>query len=212
MRHIIVFLNTGTVTWASPDGSQERPQRVKAGERIQADAEVSHFDTEIIDDTGWTLLMPNDNILLLPSTDIGEHDIENDVTLAKLMRKSKLWHPRFEYNDEQISNLRTELKQFMQERNIVDGFEGWEAFVKYHKVPPIQRQLQEALGLEDADFAYHETDLYVVNKPGVYDWLKKNHKFYTNVQFFTSQEGSLWNGAGKLCLDIPFGGFWQRTR
>lgn len=71
--------------------------------------------------------------------------------------------------------------------------------------PEMQVKMQAELGLEDDDFAYHATDLYVVAKPGVLDWIKKN---YPNArpEGFLSQEGSNWNGAGKLCYDIPFHG------
>ncbi len=69
----------------------------------------------------------------------------------------------------------------------------------------LKEQLLAAnLGLEEQDFATHASDLYVVAKPGVYDWLKANYRFWTNAQFFISQPGSNWNGQGKRCLDIPF--------
>lgn len=76
------------------------------------------------------------------------------------------------------------------------------------KKPELQTKLQEALGLDDADFAYHATDLYVVSKPGVVNWLKANYEHFSNVQQFVSQKGSGWNGAGQICLDIPFAGNW----
>lgn len=75
--------------------------------------------------------------------------------------------------------------------------------------PELQVRMQEALGLEDDDFAYHATDLYVVAKKGVYEWLRINYKYSSNVKSFYSQEGSLWNGAGKRCFDIPFAGNWK---
>jgi hypothetical protein len=68
--------------------------------------------------------------------------------------------------------------------------------------------MQEALGLDGADFAYHATDLYVVAKPGVLEWLEANHSYPENISGFRSQEDSNWNGAGKWCLDIPFAGNW----
>ena len=88
--------------------------------------------------------------------------------------------------------------------------------------PELQQRLMAAgFGLEDADFAYHATDLYVVAKPGVREWLQKNHPNPENITGFTSQEGSGWNGAKRidlgfgykvapLCLDIPFAGHWPK--
>lgn len=77
------------------------------------------------------------------------------------------------------------------------------------KFPELQKRLMEAdLGLVADDFATHATDLYVVAKPGVREWLNANLKFPQNVETFRSQEGSNWNGSGKLCYDIPFHGNW----
>ena len=75
--------------------------------------------------------------------------------------------------------------------------------------PELQQRMQDALGLEDADFAYHATDLYVVASPEVRRWLHQNYEHYGNVVSFVSQEGSGWNGAGKQCFDIPFAGIWH---
>jgi len=72
--------------------------------------------------------------------------------------------------------------------------------------PELQAQLQEALALTDADFAYHASDLYVVAKPGVMEWLKAHYKHAANITGFTSPAGTGWNGAGCYCLDIPFAG------
>ena len=80
--------------------------------------------------------------------------------------------------------------------------------LKLEAKPELQARLQEALGLEDADFAYHATDLYVVNKPGVLEWLTEHHPHPENIGHFAGQEGADWNGAGKACLDIPFFGNW----
>lgn len=77
------------------------------------------------------------------------------------------------------------------------------------QTPELQIRLQKALGLSEADFAYHATDLYVVKKPLVMEWLKDNYEFFCNVKPFVSQKGSNWNGAGKICLDIPFAGNWR---
>lgn len=61
-----------------------------------------------------------------------------------------------------------------------------------------------ALGLTDADFAHHASDLYVVAKPGVHDAIKKLRPTAC-LSVFTSQTGSNWNGAGKLCWEVTFG-------
>lgn len=66
----------------------------------------------------------------------------------------------------------------------------------------LQRDLQAALGLSDSDFGHHASDLYVLDKPGVREWLKANYEWYSNVSSFVGAEGSDW--AGKLALDIPF--------
>lgn len=73
----------------------------------------------------------------------------------------------------------------------------------------MQRLLAADLDLTEGDFANHETDLYVLAKPGVHEWLKKNYKYYfSNVIGFTSPADSEWNGAGKYCLEIPFNANW----
>ena len=78
--------------------------------------------------------------------------------------------------------------------------------------PPVslEQQLRAAFpGLTDADFGRHESDLYVVAYPEVGDWLRKNYRFHRNVTTFVSQEGSNWNGAGRVCYDIPFAAWDQ---
>lgn len=75
--------------------------------------------------------------------------------------------------------------------------------------PELQQKMQDELGLEDNDFAYHATDLYVIYTPEIRKWLKKNYKFHRNVKFFISQENSGWNGSGLAALDIPFAGNWN---
>lgn len=78
-------------------------------------------------------------------------------------------------------------------------------------VPELQIAMLNAnLGLTGRDFEYHATDLYVVSLPGVVNWLKRNYKHFENVTCFVGQEGADWNGSGKVCLDIPFAGFWGR--
>lgn len=83
--------------------------------------------------------------------------------------------------------------------------------------PPLQVELQAAIpALTDDHFAYHATDLYVVALPGVREFLQNYKLKYGDgkqtVSFsgFTSQEGSLWAGAGKFCYDIPFMGRWKK--
>lgn len=84
--------------------------------------------------------------------------------------------------------------------------------VSTESLPELQQQLMNAgLGLVPDDFAYHATDLYVVAKPGVWDWLKNNYKSFSNITSFMSQEGSNWNGAGKRCFDVPFAGKWRKV-
>lgn len=90
---------------------------------------------------------------------------------------------------------------------IIDGGTRW-AIVEAGK-PDLQQRLQTAFpALTDDHFAYHATDLYVVEIAGVREWLKANYQHFANVQTFKSQEGSNWAGAGKSCLDIPFAGKW----
>lgn len=76
--------------------------------------------------------------------------------------------------------------------------------------PELQQRLQDAFPeLTDDHFAYHETDLYVVALPGVRKWLRENYLHYANVTLFMSQPGSRWDGAGRMCFDIPFAGKWE---
>lgn len=69
-------------------------------------------------------------------------------------------------------------------------------------------QLRAAVpSLTDADIAtsdYH-SDVYVVAYPAVTAWLQTNYRWWNAVTTFRSPDGSAWNGAGKLCYDIPFG-------
>lgn len=79
--------------------------------------------------------------------------------------------------------------------------------------PELQQRLQEAFpALTDDHFAYHATDLYVVALPGVHDWLRANYEYWRNAEFFRSQPGSGWAGAGQRCIDIPFAGVWPKGR
>ena len=79
------------------------------------------------------------------------------------------------------------------------------------EIPELQQRLMDAgLGLTEDDFGTHYTDLYVVAKPGVREWLKENYEWFCNVTMFTGNpEATQWNGAGKLCFDIPFAGRWK---
>ena len=79
--------------------------------------------------------------------------------------------------------------------------------------PELQQRLQAVFpDLTDDHFAYYATDLYICPVKGVREWLKANYQFYENIQGFTSQAGSGWAGAGKLCLDVPFAGYWPKAR
>lgn len=74
--------------------------------------------------------------------------------------------------------------------------------------PEMQVKMQTDLGLEDKDFGYYATDLYVVAKPGVREWIQKNHPFPGNVTTFVgNKDATDWNGANKMCFDIPFYGY-----
>ena len=78
------------------------------------------------------------------------------------------------------------------------------------KLPELQQQLLDAgLGLVLDDFHYYATDLYVLAKPGVREWLKVNYQFYDNIISFLGQKDSVW--AGEFCLDIPFAGKWRNV-
>ena len=51
--------------------------------------------------------------------------------------------------------------------------------------PELQQQIQNALPqMQDEDFDYHATDLYVRARPGVVQWLIKNYEFWSNVTLF----------------------------
>lgn len=66
----------------------------------------------------------------------------------------------------------------------------------------LQTRLQAALGLPDDHFHTHATDLYILDSPGVREWLNANYEHARNVTYFRGAEGSDW--AGKGCLDVPF--------
>jgi len=73
----------------------------------------------------------------------------------------------------------------------------------------LKESLKESFpNLKEEDFSTHYSDLYVVNYPGISNWLKNNK---IGFSFFESQQGSNWNGAGKKCIDIPFKNddFWK---
>jgi hypothetical protein len=66
------------------------------------------------------------------------------------------------------------------------------------------RTLKERIleAFPEAEFSNHESDLYVLNTPGLRSWLKLNYEFYCNVQSFIGAKGSDWEG--RPALDIPF--------
>jgi len=71
----------------------------------------------------------------------------------------------------------------------------------------LQKQLLRAgLGLTDADFDHHASDLYVRAHPGVMGWLKNNYKWAKNVTLFWDDEGNKW-------LEVPFAyePFWEHA-
>lgn len=68
----------------------------------------------------------------------------------------------------------------------------------------LREQLLAAVpGLTEADFDRHESDLYVLSKPGVVNWLKSSYPHWSQVTEFVGAAGSSW--AGLVALDIPFG-------
>jgi hypothetical protein len=80
-------------------------------------------------------------------------------------------------------------------------------------VSDLKRMLMASFpDLTDDDFAFYATDLYVVYSQPVMEWLRKNHEFHKTCQVFTSPKESGWNGAGQMCIDIPFGGEWVQKR
>ncbi len=65
----------------------------------------------------------------------------------------------------------------------------------------IKAKLREAFPfLKDEDFSHHASDLYVLAYPGIYEWLKKNHPFPMNINFFSG----IGEWQGKLAIEIPF--------
>lgn len=73
-----------------------------------------------------------------------------------------------------------------------------------------EQLIAAGLGLTEADFDVHESDLYVRNKPGVRAWLKENYKHYEIVSGFIGVDK--W--AGEFILDIPFanGDYWDKKQ
>lgn len=74
-------------------------------------------------------------------------------------------------------------------------------------LPELQQRLMDAnLGLNENDFGHYATDLYVLAKAGVLEWLKANYEFFQNARYFASNPESSWKGA--LAIEIPFAGYW----
>jgi hypothetical protein len=72
-----------------------------------------------------------------------------------------------------------------------------------NEIKSLKAQLLRAgLGLTESDFESHCSDLYVLNKPRVYDWLKSNYDFPQNITKFIGAQGSNWSG--QQALNIPF--------
>lgn len=82
--------------------------------------------------------------------------------------------------------------------------------------PELQERIQAALPfMQDDDFDYYATDLYVRVRPGVVEWMIKNYEWWTNVTRFTCdvnhpklQEA----GVRELWLDVPFAGYWPNDK
>jgi hypothetical protein len=55
----------------------------------------------------------------------------------------------------------------------------------------LKEQLLNAnLGLTEKDFGFYATDLYVVAKFGVGNWIKKNYPLWKNVTTFIGQKNA----------------------
>ena len=84
--------------------------------------------------------------------------------------------------------------------------------------PKLQRQIQAALPhMQDEDFDYHATDLYIRARPGVVRWLTHNYEFWTQVTGFRSNipynDPELRQlGIRELWLDVPFAGYWPNDQ
>lgn len=82
--------------------------------------------------------------------------------------------------------------------------------------PELQERIQAALPfMQDDDFDYYATDLYVRARPGVVQWLVRNYEFWTNVTRFTcpvSDPELQEIGVRELWLDVPFAGYWLNDR
>jgi hypothetical protein len=68
--------------------------------------------------------------------------------------------------------------------------------------------LQADLGLTENDFDVHGQtllDLYVVNKPGVLEFMAQHFPNKKPIGHFIGASGTDWEG--KQCLDIPFGAY-----
>ena len=75
----------------------------------------------------------------------------------------------------------------------------------------LEQQLKQVFPwLCDLDFGHHATDLYVVAYPEVDQWLQENYQWYDNIVKFIGNPEARWNGSGRICLDIPFAGKWER--
>lgn len=58
----------------------------------------------------------------------------------------------------------------------------------------------------EAEFDRHETDLYIKNVPGLWDWLKSNYEHFRNCQHFNSAiDGSPW-------IDVPFAAWNEKYK
>jgi hypothetical protein len=44
----------------------------------------------------------------------------------------------------------------------------------------------------------------VVSYPEIDEWLQENYQWYDNIDKFTGNDQTAWNGGGKTCLSIPF--------
>ena len=65
----------------------------------------------------------------------------------------------------------------------------------------LKELLKEKFNLDDSQFSHHESDLYVLYKKEIADFLKSINKGY--VICMSNVEGQDW--FGKSFIDMPFG-------
>ena len=71
----------------------------------------------------------------------------------------------------------------------------------------MQSELKRELGLNDAAFDTHESDLYVIATPEVRSYLRDNYAYWGSCSAFKCQV------TGCMMIEIPFGNeyFWNKV-